>query len=192
MRSVLVLTAVALVLSACSAVTTTTIPASSGPSATIGTSEPEVHSQDDQNAGEATDIPVFEGTLQEMIDAYRECFRSLGYDIVQVGPNAYKTVGLPDDREVAEEISDTCTERVGYQASRPVPGTADEIRARYRELVDLRACLIGEGYDLPPAPSEAAFVEGFPNVEFSPWNDLPDQLPESDYASINKACPYQP
>lgn len=81
-----------------------------------------------------------------------------------------------------------CVEAAGIDQGGEL--TAEEYKSTYGGLVELRACLIGEGIDLPEAPSYQRFVEL--KAGWSPYLDIPGETLAQRGPDLESACPQLP
>ncbi len=163
-----------------------------------GCSEPDgetdVASEPTQTSGVLVDVPdddypVFEGDFLEYFYALAECLERAGWSAAMVDPDepSLRLPTVPAEQEEAlVQAREDCELEIGVP--RVEPPTESEIRAFYRALLETKACLETEGYDISEPPSEDAFVESYDTGPWSPYLDIPD-VSETEWERLNRECP---
>ena len=78
--------------------------------------------------------------------------------------------------------SDRCSEK---NATKPREATEADFEAIYPALLELRDCIIGEGYPLPSAPSYQVFRDG--GGGWSPYLDIAP-IPNDEMEVLQGVC----
>lgn len=108
------------------------------------------------------------------------------------------TGGITDDkgnlppgvRELQDKASAECNARVEPPSAWVAPADA----AAYARMLDVRACLIAQGRELPEAPSEEAWIEqAATGLPWNPYQVLVDpeapRIPDTELAALMQTCP---
>lgn len=96
----------------------------------------------------------------------------------------------PGVRELQEKAFAECNARVEPPSAWGAPADA----AAYARMLDVRACLIAQGRELPEAPSEEAWIEqAATGLPWNPYQVLVDpeapRIPDAELAALMQTCP---
>lgn len=94
---------------------------------------------------------------------------------------------LPGAKEITDAALETCGAIVPEQEWRSLP-----LGIEYDRMLDVRKCLIVEGYDLPEAPSREAWIDD-PTLYDPHWiinqpNDAGQSLSSTEVDRLNAVC----
>lgn len=170
---------VALALAGCAAgaepATTTSTPASNSTSTTSTPTSPP-----------AAGLPV-----AEVYDLLIACMAEEGWH-GEVRDGGIQFSGTPpDQRPALREAMAECEREVGLPD--PSTFTEEDLRRQHAFKVDLRECLVDEGYDLPPAPTVEAFLDM--QGAWTPYGDMFHLGFADDHAEwtrLQVVCPQDP
>lgn len=127
--------------------------------------------------------------------AIYECVRAAGWTDVEYDETSGTFGGNVPEPQQDKYFADAerCSTEVG-ELSRFAHPSDEQIRARYAAEVELRDCLIAEGYQISEPPSEATWVEAFGGSSPSLW--LPyfevytqTGLSGEEEAQLKQRCP---
>ncbi|MDR2929969.1 MAG: hypothetical protein LBV06_03565 [Propionibacteriaceae bacterium] len=105
------------------------------------------------------------------------CMAEQGWTLVIESDDSWSsgTELAEEQYELWSDSIDKCVTSLSSET--PEPGEA-EWRVRYQHMLDTRACLIDQGYDITSPPSEDAWVDAALNDRplFAPWRDIVDRV----------------
>lgn len=116
-----------------------------------------------------------------------ECMRDQGFPVsVTAGGNGLSFADVPSEQSaMAESVFDACVAGLNVPPQRPL--TADEMSLFYAYYVELRGCLVGQGYELPEPPSEQYFIDHYYDDPWNPYSGIERIPPE-----LTRVCPQLP
>ena len=96
----------------------------------------------------------------------------------------------PDQQGAFDASRAQCITEVG-DALQAEPPSREEVVAMYDHMVATASCLTDLGYLVSSPVSEAAWVDDYlaGRPPWSPYLDLPDDLPAAEWQRVNAQCP---
>lgn len=125
--------------------------------------------------------PAWMTTVRQANEEYQQgmmdCLTSQGVSAVQQMSGSVATYVLLDEDGNAQpgaiELRDRVYEECLAEHSAPEHLSNPFDSVEYQRAIEVRACLIAQGYDLPEAPSEQAWIELMKGGGYwSPYNDI--------------------
>jgi hypothetical protein len=97
----------------------------------------------------------------------------------------------PGVEEVLEAASEDCNSRIplpDHQGSKALDSVA------YDRLVELRACIVAHGYEVPEPPSEETWKDSSPNAAWNPYEATfrgpsGTRVSQDELRRLMEACP---
>lgn len=139
-------------------------------------------------------VKLFDGTEEEHIAASVTCLTAAGWDAVA---NQYG-VSVPsvtvDQREEFQRALDDCERQIGK-----FPPEPNKTKAEIGELFDYYVtttseCVRDLGYRVGDPPSRDSYIEDYYTAEvlWSPYSEVPDDISQEDWDTLNRDCPQAP
>jgi hypothetical protein len=132
--------------------------------------------------------------LSEWSTVIPDCLAQEGFD-VDVTPDGDISYTAGDQGEAYAVAFYTCEAKYPYDPKYIRPLTDAQLGLLYDYFVtSLQPCLIGEGYDVPPAPSRQEFLENYAaNGGWFVYEGVAAaHVGPEEFTRINKACPQLP
>lgn len=101
---------------------------------------------------------------------------------------------IPEIPPGVQEIIDAASEDCNARVSPPDHWSSVLDEASYERLIDLRECIVAQGYDVPEPPSAQVWIDSGLEAAFNPYAVLLDgssgfRIPEDELRSLMEACP---
>ena len=124
---------------------------------------------------------------QDAARRYASCMAERGYAVELDGRGGAR-FDIPAGQEVEATAADeVCSAQAAALLGPPRVPTEEELMDRYAFLLEMKACLEGEGYDVGEPPSRDSFLDAaganwYPYAEITPAN-------EAEWIRLNERCP---
>lgn len=134
-------------------------------------------------------VKEFEGTIDEYLVAYRQCFAAAGFDAKVVDDRedlAFASISPPEDLPEEQmaaynEASFECYYEVGaYGKNR----TVDQLTQMWQATRDQYVCLSNEGWEMPDVPSLQQYLDDQANLI-----SAREHIPREDRKEALLLCP---
>lgn len=125
--------------------------------------------------------------------AVASCLRESGWAVdFSESDGSYEVAGVPEAQASqlqADELA--CGEEFLPEAVGVSEVTPEQWTQMYAAELEVAECLRGEGYDVPEAPTEQAFVDSYVSGTGEPWSPYASvpALGDSEWNRLNTACP---
>jgi hypothetical protein len=122
----------------------------------------------------------------EVVAAKLQCLVDQGWPVEANGPRGISAEKVPVAQNFQAQVDELRCE-AGLALPDMSTTTSSDVGRLYDFLVgQIAPFLEAEGFDVPEPPSRDAFMENYPNVDWSPWGSVPDS---ADHAALDKQCP---
>jgi hypothetical protein len=125
----------------------------------------------------------------EMREKVVDCLQERGWDVVLEsdgwsieGTNAEQAESYTQDQEA-------CQEETGFNDLKGPPLTEAQMKDLYKFEVDLAECLRREGYEIPDAPSEQAFIDRYTTTDAWYAYRTVEPTSEESWNELQETCP---
>jgi|GEM_PF-878594 len=127
---------------------------------------------------------------EELYQAQQTCLTDAGYTFTLLGDGGFE---FPEGTPDAPAALSRCTRDIVGESYDRQP-TADQLRQLYERQLDVRACLVHEGYEIEPPVTEDTYVDG--GGDWSPYDEIGAQLAShgedgvaAEQARLRSTCP---
>lgn len=154
------------------------------------------------SSAEAYVEPGWMAQMRQEIEQYQSemlgCLDEFGVKgIVTIGGRVL-TGGITDDEgdlpPGVAELNETAATECNARVKEPSLWVAPVDAAAYARMLDVRACLVAQGHEIPEAPSEESWIEqASSDVPWNPYLVLTEPgattISDEDLAALMEACP---
>lgn len=125
--------------------------------------------------------------------AVASCLRESGWAVdFSESDGSYEVAGIPEAQASqlqADELA--CGEEFLPEAVGVSDVTPEQWTQMYKAELEVAECLRQEGYGVPEAPTEQAFVDSYVSGTGEPWSPYASvpALGDSEWNRLNKTCP---
>lgn len=146
--------------------------------------------------------PAWMAQARQQVEEYQSamvaCLNELGVEgLVSLG-GPVLTGGVTDDAGNlpggVQELQEAASAECGARVPRPELWTAPADHAAYQRVIELRRCVVAQGYEVVETPSEETWIEqAGSGVAWSPYTELVGEsaarIPDDDLRALMQACP---
>lgn len=141
----------------------------------------------------STDQPA--ETMDEWLSRVEVCLEDRGWDVeIDLEQNGIIADSVTSDQTSAfGRDEESCSEQAG-KAPNDVPMTPELAGKIFDHLVEMRVCLSTFGYETSEPPARTKFIDDYMSGRppWSPFLDIPDDIPDSDWKALLRKCPQAP
>jgi hypothetical protein len=132
--------------------------------------------------------------LEDAAQAVRrtaQCLRERGWNITTEADGWGVTDLAASQVDAYEADAAACQDATGMATMDPLPDTPERMRRLYAYEVELAECLRDQGVDVPPAPSEQAFIDRYQTDDawFAYAFADPASYGPDRWAALESTCP---
>lgn len=130
-------------------------------------------------------------TPEEATPLIAKCLQDKGWK-VETYPDDPTSIGseIPVEQEKAYDADEAeCRARYPVPNRKPQDWTPEVWERNYRLQERLAQCYRGLGYDIPPIPAQAAWIEGMKSGKHWFAGDFLPELNRAEREKVERACP---